>query len=142
MALPIWSVYVPDSHEVQVCPSVPLKPWLHWHSVFAFAPGGDTEFVGHSVHEVKASAVLYLPDAHKVHAKEELAPPYFPGIQFSQSSSLVAPGVDKYFPAKHATHLLSAPLPTVPAYLPAAHGVHIDDEPAPLVAEKVPCGQF
>ena len=94
------------------------------------------------MHEVKASAVLYLLDAHKVHAEEELAPPYVPGIQFSQSSSLVAPDVDKYLPATHATHLLSASLPTVPAYLPAAQGVHIDDEPAPLVTEKVPCGQF
>ena len=92
--------------------------------------------------EVEASAALYLPDAHKVHAEKALAPPYFPGIQFSHSSSLVAPGVDKYLPATHATHLLSASLPSVPAYLPAAQGVHIDDEPAPLVAEKVPCGQF
>ena len=92
--------------------------------------------------EVEAADELYLPASHKVHGDEESASPYFPGTQLSQSSSLVAPGVNEYLPATHAKHLLSASLPTVAAYLPTAHGVHIDDEPAPPVSENVPCGQF
>jgi hypothetical protein len=151
VAFPVFSLYLPTTHCVQMPPSDPVEPASQVHAVKAELPTGESEYVGHVVHVVAPIAAEYVPDPQSRHESAPVATLYLPtthcvqvpplgpdepGLQMQavedelpageseyvgQVEHVVAPITAEYLPDPHLIHTV---VPSAALYFPTEHFVH------------------
>ena len=132
VAVPVDSLYCPDTQAEQLPPSGPENPVSQVQFVKSKLPSGELEFDGQSLQVVPVN-VLYCPATHPAHG-----PPSGPVDSALQVQLVKAgsPRVAEYLPVSHSTQ---AAAPTVSKYVPAGQSLQAIDSALSLY---VPAGQL